>query len=285
MLRGRASKVTARVPSPSGNHHAKIIGSQAVAHKAIIVQGIIRGVNQADAQSVALLSMPPLSVLAQSSLKSRMLSGMSLLGIAKKKSAMTLNGSQKSMRRLRARKEKGEAPSRKVSLKARVPPRSVAPRPTQSSPTKSDRSQPKSKPEACSCMTNDFLFAMISTKSKPTWRHSTWDGVDYMICTVIDPQKKLPVFKAGKWSLLDDDKIYLYGHDAKTMKHFTLDFASNDQYDTLDRSWFGEMWFPVQRHDYHVQSSIREECLVDPADLDLEYGCEEPDLCFSRSQV
>ena len=34
-----------------------------------------------------------------------------------------------------------------------------------------------------------------------------------------------------------------------------------------------------------MQSSIREECLVDPADLDLEYGCEEPDLCFSRSQV
>ena len=77
----------------------------------------------------------------------------------------------------------------------------------------------------------------------------------------------------------------LYGHDAKTMKHFTLHFASNDQCDTLDRAWFGEMWFPVQRHNYHVQSSIREECLVDPADLDLEYGCEEPDLCFSRSQV
>ena len=123
---------------------------------------------------------------------------------------------------------------------------------------------------------------MISTKSKPTWRHSTWDGVDYMICTVIDPQKKLPVFKAGKWSLLDDDKIYLYGHDAKTMKHFTLYFASNDQSDTLDRSWFGEMWFPAQRHDYHVQSSIREECLVDPADLDLEYGCEEP-CCLVRT--
>ena len=62
------------------------------------------------------------------------------------------------------------------------------------------------------------IFAMLSTKSMPTWRHSTWDGVDYMICTVIDPQKKLPVFNAGKWSLLDDDKIYLYGHDAKTMK-------------------------------------------------------------------
>ena len=124
-LRAKANKVMdkvmERVPSPSGNRHAKIIGSQAVAYKAIIVQGIIRSVNQADAQSVALLSMSPLSVLAQSSLKSRMLSGMSLLGIAKKKNAMTLNGSQKSMRRPRARKEKGKALSRKVSPKARMP--------------------------------------------------------------------------------------------------------------------------------------------------------------------
>ena len=71
LLRGRASKVMERVPNPSGNLHAKIIGSQAIAHKAIIVQGIIHGDSQADAQSVALLSMSPLSVLVQSSLKPR----------------------------------------------------------------------------------------------------------------------------------------------------------------------------------------------------------------------
>ena len=111
--KGKASKVMVRVPSPSGD---------AVAHKAIIVQGIIRGVNQADAQSVALLSMSPLNVLAQSSLRPRMLNGMSLPGIAKKKkNAMTINGSQKSMRRPRARKEKGKALSRKVSPRVRVP--------------------------------------------------------------------------------------------------------------------------------------------------------------------
>ena len=39
------------------------------------------------------------------------------------------------------------------------------------------------------------------------------------------------------------------------------------------------MWFPVQRHNYQVQTSI-----LDPADLDLEYGCDA-DLCISRSQV
>ena len=60
-------------------------------------------------------------------------------------------------------------------------------------------------------MTNDFLFAMMNTKSKPTWRHSTWDDTDYMICTVAEPQKKLPVFKSGKWSLSGTRQIFLYG--------------------------------------------------------------------------
>ena len=54
-----------KVPSPSGDRHAKTFGSQAVAHKAIIVQGIIRDANQAGAQSAALLSMSLHSVLAQ----------------------------------------------------------------------------------------------------------------------------------------------------------------------------------------------------------------------------
>ena len=87
-------------------------------------------------------------------------------------------------------------------------------------------------------MTNDFLFAMMSTKSKPTWRHLTWNGTDYMICTVADPQKKLPVFQPGKCA---DSRISLYGHDAKSMKNFTLHFDMAEQCDSLDRLWFGEM--------------------------------------------
>ena len=98
--------------------------------------------------------------------------------------------------------------------------------------------------------------------------------------------------KEATRSLLDDDKIYLYGHDAKTMKHFTLYFDSNEQCDALDRAWFGEMWFPVQRHNYHVQSLIRDDCVVDPADLDLEWDVKNqiyaspsssrPSICSSR---
>ena len=36
-----------------------------------------------------------------------------------------------------------------------------------------------------------------------------------------------------------------------------------------------------------VKSRHQSEKLVipDPADLNMDYGCEEPDLCFSRSQV
>ena len=76
---------------------------------------------------------------------------------------------------------------------------------------------------------------------------STWNGHDYMICTVVEPHKKLPVFKAGRWSLVADSRIYLYGHDAKSMKRFTLHFDMAEQCDSLDRAWFGEMWFPVER--------------------------------------
>ena len=54
-------------------------------------------------------------------LKPRMPNGMSLLGIVKKTNGMTINGSRKSMRRPRERKEKGKALSRKESLRVRLP--------------------------------------------------------------------------------------------------------------------------------------------------------------------
>ena len=214
-----------------------------------------------------------------------MSNGKSPLGPMRMKSGTTSNGSQRSMRHLRARKEKEMDLSLKESPKGKNAPRSITPRPLQSSLSKGDRSQPKPKPEARSCMINDFLFAMVSTKSKPTWRHSTWNGTDYMICTVVELQKKLPVFRAGKWVLAADRRLSLYGHDAKTMKNFTLHFDADNQCDSLDRAWFGEMWFPVQKHTYQVHSSVTNDCRADPADLDLDEGYSEPDLCFSRSQV
>ena len=63
-----------------------------------------------------------------------------------------------------------------------------------------------------------FLLAMMTTKSKPTWRHATWNSADYMVCTIAEPQKKLPVFKPRKWSINARNQIALYGHDAKSME-------------------------------------------------------------------
>ena len=165
-----------------------------------------------------------------------------------------------------------KGPKPKGQSKGKNAPRSITPRPSQSSPSKGDRSQPKAKPGARSCVTNDFLFAVVSTKSRPTWRHSTWNGVDYMISTLAEPQKKLPMFRIGKWSLIANSKISLYGHDAKTMKNFTLHFDMTEQCDSLDRAWFGEMWFPVEKYTYHVQSSTTYDSIPDPADLDLDEG-------------
>ena len=71
-----------------------------------------------------------------------------------------------------------------------------------------------------------FLFAMMSTKLKPTWRHTTWSSTDYMVRTVAEPQKKLPVFKPGRWTINAQRKTALYGHDAKNMKNFTLHFEN-----------------------------------------------------------
>ena len=110
----------------------------------------------------------------------------------------------------KGKKGKGKGSKPKGKSKGKTTPKSITPRPTQSSSTENDRSQPKPKPEARSCMTNDFLFAMMNTKSKHAWRHSTWDDIDYMICTVAEPQKKLPVFRTGKWSLMETQSLSLW---------------------------------------------------------------------------
>ena len=82
-----------------------------------------------------------------------------------------------------------------------------------------------------------------------------------MICTVAEQKKKLPVFKPGKWSLLQDSRIFLYGYDAISMKSFTLHFDMAEQCDSLDRLWFGEMWFPVEKSVYQIQSSVTHDAI------------------------
>ena len=42
---------------------------------------------------------------------------------------------------------------------------------------------------------------------------------------------------------------------------------------------------PCAKYVYQVQSSVTYDSIPDTADLDLEHGYSEPELCFSRSQV
>ena len=176
-----------------GVYHVVTTGSRKVVNTDTIVLDIIPDDNQADVQYVGPLDTIPLSAPDQSSRRRRMSSMMRTLG-KKTSNGRNLHGRLKSTKLLKARKEKERSRSRKESLRARV----LRDRLLQ------DQIKPRhlamidlipAKPETRSCVADDFLFAMMSTKSKPTWRHSTWNGEDYMICTVVEPQKKLPVFK------------------------------------------------------------------------------------------
>ena len=156
LLREKAKEEMVKVASLTGVHLAMSIGRQTVAHKDAIARSIIQADSQDDVQSLALL--------VTTRLNPRMPSGTTPYG-KKKLSGKSSHWRPKSMKLPRARKVKG----RGLSLKARVH-RSI-PRPSQSQTSRNERPQPKAKPEARSCMTNDFLLAMMSTKSKPTWRH------------------------------------------------------------------------------------------------------------------
>ena len=63
----------------------------------------------------------------------------------------------------KGKKGKGKGSKPKGKSKGKNAPRSITPRSSQSSTSKGDRSHPKAKPEARSCMTSDFLFALMST--------------------------------------------------------------------------------------------------------------------------
>ena len=103
-------------------------------------------------------------------------SGMSLREYGKNLNGKMINARLRSMRPSKVRREKGKARSPKASLKGRLHRNRLL----QGRHSLHRRRMSDPKPEARSCMTNDFLFAMMNTKSKPTWRHSIWDDADYI---------------------------------------------------------------------------------------------------------
>ena len=194
-----------KAASLNGVHLVVIIGSQEGALRVTIVLTIIQGSSRAEVQSAERLVILPHSVLVQSSPKPWEESTWSYEDEEWYSPQLESDEYEAS----KGKKGKGQGSKPKGKSKAKNAPRSTTPKPSQSSPSKGNRSQPNPKPEARSGMTNDFLFAMMSTKSKPTWRHSTWNGTEYMICTVVEPQKKLPVLREGKWSLVTDRRVSL----------------------------------------------------------------------------
>ena len=187
--RGKA-RLMARMASRNGDHLVMTIGSTVGVHRDIIAPSIIQGNSHADVQSAAQLVMLHPSAAVQSNPKN----------VEWEEPTWSYDGEEwhdtqwewEEYEASKGKKGKGKGSKTKGRSKGKNTLRSITPRPSQSSPSKGDRSQPKPKPEGTLRMTNEFLFAMISTKSKPTWRHSTWNGADYMICTVAEPQKKLP---------------------------------------------------------------------------------------------
>ena len=83
-----------------------------------------------------------------------------------------LHGRLKSTKLLRVRKAKERSRSQKGSPRARAL-RDLSHRDLLKARLL-EMTDPIPKPNQA----NDFLFAMMSTKSKPTWRHSTWNGED-----------------------------------------------------------------------------------------------------------
>ena len=74
----------------------------------------------------------------------------------------------------KGKKGKGKGSKPKGRSKGKNTPRSITPRPSQSSPSKGDRSQPKPKPEARSCMTNEFLFAIYQVQAHVATLYVEW---------------------------------------------------------------------------------------------------------------
>ena len=77
----------------------------------------------------------------------------------------------------------------------------------------------------------------------------------------------------------------LYGYDASYNKKFSLRCDKFDEHQSLERSCYGEMGFPVEPLIPEAQSALNDAETFDPMELDLDPGCPEPYLWFSTSQV
>ena len=160
LLKEKAKEELIEVESPIGAHLVMSSGSQMVAHKDTAVQSIIQGESQGDVQSVALRVTIHLNVHVQS-LKAKNAEWDDTAWQQEEvewqeHSCETDSEEHEASKR---KKGKGTRSKSKGKSKGKGTPRSITPRPSQSQPSRTDGAQPKAKPEARSCATNDFRFA------------------------------------------------------------------------------------------------------------------------------
>ena len=138
--REKVSREVAKEHSLNGGPHAMIIGSQAVAHKVIIVQSITRGDSQEDVRSAVLPDTPTSQCTRPVKPKAKNAEWDESMGDGESLSGKMINARMKSMRPRKARKVKGKAPNLRASLRGRLHRSLLLPKPTQSSSTKNERS-------------------------------------------------------------------------------------------------------------------------------------------------
>ena len=164
----KASRKVVKAHSLNGDPHAMIIGNQVVAHKVIIAQSIIQGDSREDVQFAGLPDILRPQCTRPVKSKAKHAEWDESIGEWGEPDWQDDQYENEEYEVQKVKKGKGKGSKSKGKSKGKTTPKSIAPRSAQSSPTKNERSQPKPKSEARSCMTNDFLFAMMNTKSKPT---------------------------------------------------------------------------------------------------------------------
>ena len=176
--RVKGKEETGKVESRTGDSLVMMTGSLMVANMVTIVQSIIPDDNQDDVHFVDPLDITLPSVQGQSSPKPRTASMTRTLLGRQRQNGTNQHGRVKNTKLLKASKAKARDISRRESLRERVL-RDLLLQDRLSPRLLEQTAQPKSRPEARLCAADGFLFAMMSTKSKPTWRHATWNSADY----------------------------------------------------------------------------------------------------------
>ena len=195
--RAKVKAQKAKEVSRIGDKHAVIIGDQTDAVSDTIAPNIIPVDSLADVQSAVQQDSTPHNVEAQRTTKYEADSAWHAEAEWEEHQLLETEEYEAS----KGKNVEGKRSKSKGKSKGKSTPRPTTLRPAKAQNPQSDRPPPKPKPEARSCVAEGYMFAMMSTKSKPTWRHATWGSTDYMVCTVADPHLTSNLVMVFHWPL------------------------------------------------------------------------------------